>query len=195
MKPVQIVALVLAGALGGAVVMKWRPESARRPSPKRLRWSQQQTASRRASRQLRGRAAQPAPRRLRHAEQPSPAAPPKPAPARHREDARAASRVSEPANQLPVSKPGQPAAGPAASPAPRPAPVEPPAPRAPTTRAANRSTRSSGPRAAAEPAPQVTLNAGMLIPVRLVDGLSSERNAPGDTFTATLDKSWWWTVS
>jgi hypothetical protein len=28
----------------------------------------------------------------------------------------------------------------------------------------------------------------MLIPVRLVDGLSSERNAPGDTFTATLDQ-------
>jgi hypothetical protein len=28
----------------------------------------------------------------------------------------------------------------------------------------------------------------MLIPVRLVDGLSSERNMPGDTFIATLDK-------
>jgi hypothetical protein len=28
----------------------------------------------------------------------------------------------------------------------------------------------------------------MLIPVRLVDGLSSERNNPGDAFTATLDK-------
>jgi len=36
--------------------------------------------------------------------------------------------------------------------------------------------------------PTVTLNAGMLIPVRLVDGLSSERNAPGDTFVATLDR-------
>ena len=34
----------------------------------------------------------------------------------------------------------------------------------------------------------VTLNAGMLLPVRLVDGLSSERNLPGDTFTGTLDK-------
>ena len=28
----------------------------------------------------------------------------------------------------------------------------------------------------------------MLIPVRLVDGLSTERNRPGDIFTATLDK-------
>jgi hypothetical protein len=39
------------------------------------------------------------------------------------------------------------------------------------------------------PAPnQVTLNAGSLLPVRLIDGLSSERNAPGDTFTGTLDR-------
>jgi hypothetical protein len=28
----------------------------------------------------------------------------------------------------------------------------------------------------------------MLLPVRLVDGLSTERNAPGDAFLATLDK-------
>jgi hypothetical protein len=34
----------------------------------------------------------------------------------------------------------------------------------------------------------VTLNAGLLIPVRLVDGLSSERNVPGDFFSATLEK-------
>jgi hypothetical protein len=34
----------------------------------------------------------------------------------------------------------------------------------------------------------VTLNAGMQLPVRLVDGLSSERNAAGDTFAATLDQ-------
>jgi hypothetical protein len=34
----------------------------------------------------------------------------------------------------------------------------------------------------------VTLNAGLLIPVRLVDGLSSERNSPGDTFLATMDR-------
>jgi hypothetical protein len=34
----------------------------------------------------------------------------------------------------------------------------------------------------------VTLSAGLLIPVRLVDGLSSERNQPGDTFLATLEK-------
>jgi hypothetical protein len=33
----------------------------------------------------------------------------------------------------------------------------------------------------------VTLNAGLLIPVRLVDGLSSARNMQGDPFIATLD--------
>ena len=38
-----------------------------------------------------------------------------------------------------------------------------------------------------EPA-KVTLNAGTLLPVRLVDGLNAERNRAGDTFTATLDK-------
>src|ERR1035438_9541108 len=39
----------------------------------------------------------------------------------------------------------------------------------------------------APPPRQVTLNAGLLIPVRLVDGLSTERNSPGDAFLATLD--------
>jgi len=34
----------------------------------------------------------------------------------------------------------------------------------------------------------VTLNAGLLVPVRLIDGLSSERNIAGDVFTGTLDK-------
>jgi hypothetical protein len=43
--------------------------------------------------------------------------------------------------------------------------------------------------AALAPQPhQVTLNAGLLLPVRLVDGLSSERNVPGDAFAATLDR-------
>jgi hypothetical protein len=34
---------------------------------------------------------------------------------------------------------------------------------------------------------KVTLNAGMLLPVRLVDGLSSEHAAPGDAFLATKE--------
>ncbi len=35
---------------------------------------------------------------------------------------------------------------------------------------------------------QATLNAGLLIPVRLLDSLSSERNHAGDVFAATLDR-------
>jgi hypothetical protein len=35
---------------------------------------------------------------------------------------------------------------------------------------------------------QATLNAGMLIPVRLLDSLSSDRNHAGDFFAATLDR-------
>ena len=41
--------------------------------------------------------------------------------------------------------------------------------------------------AAPQPA-QVTLKAGMLIPARTGQGLSSDHNAPGDGFTATLDE-------
>ena len=33
----------------------------------------------------------------------------------------------------------------------------------------------------------MTLTAGTLVPVRLMDGLSSDRNSAGDSFTATLD--------
>ena len=34
----------------------------------------------------------------------------------------------------------------------------------------------------------MTLNAGLLIPVRLIDGLSTERNVTGDSFTGSLDQ-------
>jgi hypothetical protein len=47
-------------------------------------------------------------------------------------------------------------------------------------------TPTSAPIAAAPEPNQATLNAGMLIPVRLLDSLSSERNHAGDTFVATL---------
>lgn len=34
----------------------------------------------------------------------------------------------------------------------------------------------------------MTLNAGALLPVRLIEGLSTERNNPGDMFTGTLEQ-------
>ena len=72
---------------------------------------------------------------------------------------------------------------PAAEPEPAPAPATEPLPPART----EPEHVTPPPPPAPEPH-RVTLNAGTLIPVRLVDGLSAERNLPGDSFTATLDK-------
>ena len=88
----------------------------------------------------------------------------KPRPARHTPEPVAVAQTAPPAAPAPVPIP-QPVAE-----------VAPTAPRAPEN-------------VAPPPAPsQVTLNAGMLIPVRLIDGLSSERNNPGDAFTGSLDQ-------
>src|ERR1039457_2303054 len=76
-----------------------------------------------------------------------------------------------------------------AAPVPRRAP--PPAPPAPPAPPGPAEPENVTPPPTPPPAPEphkVTLNAGMLLPVRLVDGVSSERNAPGDAFLATLDK-------
>jgi hypothetical protein len=73
-------------------------------------------------------------------------------------------------------------------PAPAPAPViEAPKPEPAVVRQEPAAPPAPAPAPAPPQAPTVTLSAGMLIPVRLLDGLSSERNAPGDTFLATLD--------
>lgn len=86
----------------------------------------------------------------------------KPRPARHTPEPVAVVQTAPPAAPVPIPQPV--------------AEVAPPAPRAPEN-------------VAPPPAPsQVTLNAGMLIPVRLIDGLSSERNNPGDAFTGSLDQ-------
>jgi hypothetical protein len=63
-------------------------------------------------------------------------------------------------------------------------PVAPPETAMPATApAAPEQTEAPAP----PPAPSVTLRAGMLLPVRLGESLSSEHNQAGDTFTATLD--------
>jgi len=68
-------------------------------------------------------------------------------------------------------------------------PVSPPPPNSipiPPAEPQNTASRQSTPR---EPSPhQVTLTVGLLIPARLKEGLSSERNRPGDPFTATIDQ-------
>jgi hypothetical protein len=83
----------------------------------------------------------------------------------------------------------QPAAPLTPAPAP-PAPVvEQPAPQPVPPARIEPENATPAPPPPAPPEPhRVTLNAGILIPVRLVDGLSTERNLPGDSFAATLDK-------
>lgn len=202
MKPLHIVLLVLAGALGGAVVMT----VVEKPKPASVRRAQVETQTQPAPvvEMPPAVAIEPPPAESEPAES-APAAPPEAvhpavrprvrsiAPSRHK-PARPAHRAASPApvtmaQNEPPTEPRPAAAAPAAAPATHtatPAPDEPFAP--PSTPPAGSEPEPVAP---APPAPEpnkVTLNAGMLIPVRLVDGLSSERNVPGDFFTATLDR-------
>ena len=216
MRPVHVVILVLAGAIGGAVIMKVveRPRMVAEvevPAPPQplpiaplpvqqptapppgaaMASAQPQTKpepflpppvepkTAPAVRTARSRHPQSRPGRVRRVPPPpanprplvvakvephvlSPAAPP--APAAPPESTPAASPQPNPAQDNRSQENPTPQAPPAP---PHPENVTPPAPRQPHT---------------------VTLNAGLLIPVRLLDGLSSERNTPGDTFTATMDR-------
>jgi len=85
---------------------------------------------------------------------------------------------SNPIDVQPVPQPqtAPPLNPPVATPPPAPAPVVEPAPQ-------------PEPPAPAPPPPpkQATLKAGMLVAVRLIETISSDKNHPGDTFTGTLD--------
>ena len=176
MKPVHILLLVLAGAIGGAVVMRVVQKPQPAPEPVTAQVAAPAPAPEPAAAQP------PAP-----VAAPDEQAKPSPAPAPERREAPKPQRVRTHAKPLAVARNQAPAAAPAAPPAPEPV-KEAPAPQpAPPTRAEPENAAPPPP----PPAPEqrkVTLNAGLLLPVRLVDGLSTERNAPGDTFTATLDK-------
>jgi len=181
MKPVQIGLLVIAGAIGGALVMKVM-QKAPEP-PKAATVAQVQTPPPAA---VPAAPVEPAPAPVETAK-PSPVETAKPATnvAKHHEVKRHKPAThSEPVQ---VAK-NEPPAAPVAPPAPvaAPAQVETSSPAAPPARPEPETVAS-----VPEPPPppnKVTLNAGMTIPVRLIDGLSSERNSPGDTFIATLDK-------
>src|SRR5262249_25372909 len=68
-------------------------------------------------------------------------------------------------------------------------PATPPAPQDPPARVETSRPIVAPPQPPPPPEPaKVTLNAGTLLSVRLVDGLNAERNAPGDVFAGTLDK-------
>ena len=165
MKPLHIVLLVAAGAIGGAVLTNIAQRS--------------------------------------HRAAPAPVVAQVPAPAPQSVPAAMPAPVTEPENPSPLltrkDAPRQRLLG-AADSGGNPPPVEitqlpavvglpPPAP-APYVTPARPEPEPATPAAPLPPPPpnKVTLNAGTPIPVRLIDGLSSERNKPGDAFTATLDK-------
>jgi len=182
MKPFQIGLLVLVGALGGALIMKFTQRPKVVPAP----------IARAAVAPVAAPAAvpaPPAPAPVSPAVEPAPATPvpmthhsrpmlrtPRPAAtvAQNAVPAQAQPPVTQPApapgpEGVPEPAPpvpAEPAPAPVAAPAPAVASAEPPAPQQP---------------------PSVTLRAGMTLPVRLGESLSSEHNQAGDTFTATLD--------
>jgi uncharacterized protein YcfJ len=94
----------------------------------------------------------------------------------------AAPEVEMAQNQLSGEVVAPPAEPPAPEPVPAPAPVAAPEP------AAEPVAPPPPPPPPAPPA-RVTVKAGTLLPVRLVEALSSDRNAVGDLFTATLDQA------
>ena len=181
MKPLQIGLLVTVGALGGALMMKW--QSTRRPAESQVTAAPVAAASAPAAA---AQAEPPAPEPAAKAELPSPFPEKNRAPRRQAEPKARPERAVIAQVQAPPREVAQPAAAPAAV-------VEPPA--APPVRSAPAPVQEPVREPAAAPAPppppaepnRVTITAGTLIPVRLLDGLSTERNLPGDTFSATLD--------
>lgn len=169
MKPLHIGILVVVAAVGGAVVMKVldRPQT---PTPAVAQNPAPAAAP----------AASPASPAAEPEAKPEPAAEPAAAEHRARPKPLRRERVVPKNNPEPVAvAENTPPPAAALAPAAAPAPVAlPPAP---------------APEPAAAPAPppppsQVTLNAGLLIPVRLIDGLSTERNVTGDSFNGSLDQ-------
>ncbi|MCU1274907.1 MAG: hypothetical protein JWO48_2338, partial [Bryobacterales bacterium] len=182
MKPLHVGILMAVAALGGGLLMKWQSSRTAIPAQPAAAVAFAPTAN-------------PAPDTTQIAK--SPAQPPQdvlPSPFPEKQERTQAAepprrvrthRVAEHTrviaqNQTPTLPPPQAQVIPAPAPA-QPAPVTPPV--------------RSEPEQAAPPAPlppppprSVTLQAGSLIPARTVETLSSNRNAVGDTFTATLDQ-------
>lgn len=186
MKPVHIVALLLAGALGGALIMKVANHA--KPTVPAAAVAQLQPPATAPPEEpapvAQAAPVQPEPVPAVPEKKPSPMPPvrreaPQPAPIRPVEPPAAEPEPVERAAPVPVQEPAS-----------VPAPISPTVAPPPVSAEPEHAT-PVGPPVSVPPAPQphqVTLNAGLLLPVRLVDSISSERNAPGDAFLATLDK-------
>jgi len=173
MKPLHIGLLVAAGALGGALLMRVVQHSPA-PAPTPAPVVAQQPA--------------PAPEPVAATEVKPPEPAPSPFPEKRKEAAPARKRT--PVKKTEVARNEPPALPPQTTPAPA---VQAPAP-APDPKPAAEPAPILKPDPTPEPPPpppppqKVTIAAGTLLNVRLVEGLSSDRNQPGDTFSATLDQ-------
>lgn len=174
MKVVQVGILILLVVVAGLLYMVYRGQT--RPpatAPEAVQPSAEPAASTEAP-------VAPSPLPPAPAAQPEPAVKkPSPAPIRKAEaEPVAQARPTEtPSADKPAAK--APASAPAAESQPAPQPA-----RAPLTPPSG--TPSSPPAPAA--AHKVTVPAGTLLTVRLTEAISSEKNQPGDAFTATLDQ-------
>ncbi|MGA3040586.1 MAG: hypothetical protein ABSF54_07345 [Bryobacteraceae bacterium] len=183
MKPLQIGILVLVGALGGALIMKFtqRPKAVATPIARAVPVAPPAAAS----------APAPVPKEDTAPSAPLPSAPlpSAPLPSHDRQGAVSArSKPPRPAAPSPApatiaqnTPPAQPE-----PPLPIQQPVAPPITAEPAPATTPAPTESVDP-PAPQAAPSVTLDSGMTLPVRLGESLSSEHNQAGDTFTATLD--------
>jgi len=181
MKPLQIGLLVLVGALGGAVIMKFTQRVKPAPAP----------IVNAAPAPVAPAPVAPAPAVPVAKAEPGPVpAPPKPVePAQpiHREKpAKATRQPVMVAQNMPPAAPAVEPQPPAPAPV-EPAPVAPPPADAEPPTPAQPAAPEPADQPAPEPAPSVTLKAGLAMPVRLGESLSSDSNQVGDTFTATLD--------
>jgi outer membrane biosynthesis protein TonB len=179
MKPIHVGLLVAAAALGGAIFMKVvnSPEPASEPAvtasaPAENSAGQTVTPVEQVP-------AEPKPAPFVE-EQPERKAPQRPAPART-SITRKPTRESEPP-PAPVQQPAPPPVQQTPEPV---AQTPPPAPAPEPERPSNVFKPAEPP--APPPARKVTLTAGTLIPVRVVESLVSDRLSIGDTFNATLD--------
>jgi|SRR5580658_444966 hypothetical protein len=189
MKPLQIGLLVLVGALGGALIMKFTQRSKPAPAP------------------IVSAVPTPAEPATVPADTPAPAetaagsvGTPEPKPTAVQEKTPPATVVKMAHHTQPMLRTPTAAATvahnlpPAQPEAPAPAPVPMQEPSAPPISTEPDPVPVATPAPAMEaeppaqqPAPSVTLQSGMMLPVRLGESLSSEHNQAGDTFTATLD--------
>ncbi|HTS60566.1 MAG TPA: hypothetical protein VMH28_01005 [Candidatus Acidoferrales bacterium] len=188
MKPLHIVLLLGAGAAAGALVMTIAQRHQPVARPAQIARVLPQTPAAQPPVPQTPPAATPAqePKPLPESTRPSPWEAPKPG--RTHTHAAPPKRPAEQQAVVRSTPPPVVAAPPTEQPVTPPAVQEPvAAPATPPARVEPENATPPPPPPPPEPA-KVTLNAGTLLPVRLVDGLNAERNKPGDTFTATLEK-------